>query len=239
MPCCPTCPCAPWRCWRSARTSSTSLSAHRTIFKRQWRRPRVRIHPRPSVVGLRASYPGQYLHIDITVIKLLDGTTAYIQAIIDNFSRLILATCSLRATKTAAETAALIRQARSIVGTDGPGATIIADDGGENTPDNIDVAAALNGRRYVDAHRAGRHPLLELHDRKILVVHEAQLLVHAKARLDHRTAPVRRFLRRTSTTPSFLTTPSKGRRPWRCSAAMAPTSPSSSRASASRLGRSA
>lgn len=115
---------------------------YRTIRKRQWRRPRVRIHPRPSVVGLRASYPGQYLHIDITVIKLLDGTTAYIQAIIDNFSRPILAH-AVSTTKTAAETAALIRQARSIVGTDGPGATIIADDGGENTSDNIDVAAAL------------------------------------------------------------------------------------------------
>ena len=96
------------------------------------------------MVGLRASYPGQYLHIDITVIKLLDGTTAYIQAIIDNFSRLILGH-AVSTTKTAAETAALIRQARSIVGNDGPGATIIADDGGENTPDHIDVAAALNG----------------------------------------------------------------------------------------------
>jgi len=30
-------------------------------------------------------------HIDITVIRLLDGTKAYLQAIIDNYSRRILA----------------------------------------------------------------------------------------------------------------------------------------------------
>ncbi len=115
---------------------------YRTIRKRAWRRPRIRVHPKPAVVGLRASYPGQYLHIDITVIKLLDGTTAYVQAIIDNFSRLILAH-AVSTTKTAAETASLILEARSILGPGRPEATIIADDGGENTPNNVDVAAAL------------------------------------------------------------------------------------------------
>ena len=115
---------------------------YRTIKKRGWRRPRFRIHPRSPTVGLRASYPGQYLHIDVTVIKLLDGTIAYVQAIIDNFSRLILAHAVSR-TKTAAETAALIRQAHAILGASEPEVTVVADDGGENMADNVDVGAAL------------------------------------------------------------------------------------------------
>ena len=145
MPCCRTCRYGLSLALLAQRDNLIHVSLgtwYRTIRKRAWRRPRVRVHPKQPTLGLRASYPGQYLHIDITVIKLLDGTTAYIQAIIDNFSRLILAH-AVSTTKTAAETAALIRQARSIVGNDGPGATIIADDGGENTPDHIDVAAAL------------------------------------------------------------------------------------------------
>ena len=42
-------------------------------------------------MGIRASRPNQYWHIDTTVIRLLDGTRAYLQAVIDNFSRKILA----------------------------------------------------------------------------------------------------------------------------------------------------
>jgi hypothetical protein len=33
-------------------------------------------------------------HIDTTVIRLLDGTRAYLHAVIDNFSRRILAICT-------------------------------------------------------------------------------------------------------------------------------------------------
>ncbi len=116
---------------------------YRTIKKRGWRRPRFRIHPRSPSVGLRATYAGQYLHVDITVIKLLDGTIAYVQAIIDNFSRLILAHAVSRS-KTARETAALIRQARSALGVGEPEVTVVADDGGENVADNVDVSAALS-----------------------------------------------------------------------------------------------
>ncbi len=35
----------------------------------------------------QGSYPIEYWHIDVTVIRLLDGTKAYLHAIIDNFSR--------------------------------------------------------------------------------------------------------------------------------------------------------
>ncbi len=56
-----------------------------------WRRPRLRIHPAKPKVGLRTTRPNEVWHIDTTVIRLLDGTRAYLHAVIDNFSRRILA----------------------------------------------------------------------------------------------------------------------------------------------------
>jgi len=41
--------------------------------------------------GIRASKPGELSHIDVTIIKLIDGTRTYLHAVIDNFSGRILA----------------------------------------------------------------------------------------------------------------------------------------------------
>jgi transposase InsO family protein len=59
------------------------------IYK--WRRPRGRIHPAKPKVGIRAACANEIWHVDITVIRLLNGSRVYLQAIIDNFSRRILA----------------------------------------------------------------------------------------------------------------------------------------------------
>ena len=56
-----------------------------------WRRPRTRVHPDKPKVGLRTCRPNEAWHIDTTLIRLLDGTKAYVHAVIDNFSRRILA----------------------------------------------------------------------------------------------------------------------------------------------------
>jgi len=56
-----------------------------------WRRPRLRVHPAKPKVGLRTTRADEMWHIDTTVIRLLDGTRAYLHAVIDNFSRRILA----------------------------------------------------------------------------------------------------------------------------------------------------
>jgi Integrase core domain len=56
-----------------------------------WRRPRLRVHPAKPKVGLRTTRPNEMWHIDTTVIRLLDGSRAYLHAVIDNFSRRILA----------------------------------------------------------------------------------------------------------------------------------------------------
>jgi transposase InsO family protein len=61
------------------------------VRKFGWRRPRLRVHPAKPKVGLRTTGPDEMWHIDTTVIRLLDGTRAYLHAVIDNFSRRILA----------------------------------------------------------------------------------------------------------------------------------------------------
>jgi hypothetical protein len=63
----------------------------RLIRERGWRRPRTRVHPASPKQGVRATKPNEYWHIDVTIIKLLDGTKVYLHAVIDNLSRRILA----------------------------------------------------------------------------------------------------------------------------------------------------
>jgi putative transposase len=64
---------------------------YRLVRTYGWRRPRLRVHPTKPKVGLRTTGPDELWHIDTTVIRLLDGTHAYLHAVIDNFSRRILA----------------------------------------------------------------------------------------------------------------------------------------------------
>ena len=56
----------------------------------KWRRPRKRLYPEKPRVGVRAVEPNGIWHIDVTILKLLDGTKVYIQAVIDNYSRYVL-----------------------------------------------------------------------------------------------------------------------------------------------------
>ena len=64
---------------------------YRLVRQHGWRRPRLRVHPAKPKTGLRTTRANEMWHIDTTVIRLLDGTRAYLHAVIDNFSRRILA----------------------------------------------------------------------------------------------------------------------------------------------------
>ena len=64
---------------------------YRLVRTYGWRRPRLRVHPAKPKVGLRTTRADEMWHIDTTVIRLLDGTRAYLHVVIDNFSRRILA----------------------------------------------------------------------------------------------------------------------------------------------------
>ncbi len=48
------------------------------------------MYPEKPKTGIRATHPNEYWHIDVTVIRFLNGTKAYLHAVIDNFSRRIL-----------------------------------------------------------------------------------------------------------------------------------------------------
>jgi hypothetical protein len=76
---------------RLGRVSAPPSTWYRLVWKYGWRRPRVRVPPAKPEVGLRTRRPDEVWHIDTTVIRLLDATRAYLHAIIDNFSRRILA----------------------------------------------------------------------------------------------------------------------------------------------------
>jgi transposase InsO family protein len=64
---------------------------YRLVRRFGWRRPRLRVHPAKPTIGLRTTRPDEMWHIDTTVVRLVDGTRTYLHAVIDNFSRRILA----------------------------------------------------------------------------------------------------------------------------------------------------
>ena len=76
---------------RLGRVCASASTWYRLARRFGWRRPRLRVHPAKPTIGLRTTRPNEMWHIDTTVIRLLDGTRAYLHAVIDNFSRRILA----------------------------------------------------------------------------------------------------------------------------------------------------
>jgi putative transposase len=67
----------------------------RLIRERGWLRPRARIHPATPKESVRATRPNELLAHRRDRSPLLDGTRLYLHAVIDNFSRRILAWSSL------------------------------------------------------------------------------------------------------------------------------------------------
>ncbi|MBN1652685.1 MAG: DDE-type integrase/transposase/recombinase [Deltaproteobacteria bacterium] len=77
-------------CAETRKSIPSASTWHKLIKERGWRRPRKRLHPAKPKVGIRTERPDEKWHIDTSVIKLLDGTKAYIHGVIDNHSRRIL-----------------------------------------------------------------------------------------------------------------------------------------------------
>jgi len=63
----------------------------RVIRRLGLKRPFERVHPEKPRLGIRASLPFQIWHLDLTVIRLIDGSRVFVQAVVDNFSRYVLA----------------------------------------------------------------------------------------------------------------------------------------------------
>jgi putative transposase len=96
------------------------------------------VHPAKPRVGLRTTAPDEMWHIDTTVIRLLDGTRASVHAVIDNFSRRILAwrvaDRSLAVNSVTVLLDAVERATRSV-----PAPVVLADAGVENVNAQVDA----------------------------------------------------------------------------------------------------
>ncbi|MFC1763507.1 transposase [Planctomycetota bacterium] len=75
---------------RLGKVFASPATWFRLVRLHKWRRPRRRIHPAKPKVGIRAIIPNEIWHVDTTLIRLLDGSRAYLHSVIDNFSRRIL-----------------------------------------------------------------------------------------------------------------------------------------------------
>jgi transposase InsO family protein len=109
----------------------------RLVRERGWRRPRLRVHPEQPREGIRATKPNEILHIDTTIIRLLDHTKVYLHAVIDNFSRRILAWRLADRFDPGNALAVLVEAGRAVVGAVTP-PTVVADSGVENKNAKVD-----------------------------------------------------------------------------------------------------
>lgn len=75
-----------------------------------WRRPRKKKRKKCGRVGIRATRPNQIWHIDVSHFIFPNGQKAYIQAVIDNFARYVIA-WQVLSSYDGASTAALLEQA--------------------------------------------------------------------------------------------------------------------------------
>jgi len=122
---------------RAGKVYASASTWLRLMRQRGWRRPRTRVHPAKPTVGIRASQPNEIWHLDVTVLRLLNGTKLYLHGVVDNFSRRLLAwkleeklspttTCEVLA-----EAAKCLPEARSEV-------TLLTDSGVENVNETVD-----------------------------------------------------------------------------------------------------
>jgi transposase InsO family protein len=113
-----------------------------------WRRPRRRLYPAKPKMGIRANAPNELWHIDVTIIRLLDGTKAYLHAVIDNFSRRILA-WTLEERLGSGGTCRILLEGGRHLGSRAAETTVMTDSGAENVNGNVDALLDHEGLRRV------------------------------------------------------------------------------------------
>jgi len=119
----------------------------RLVRKYGWRRPRLRVHPDKPKVGMRTTRANEMWHLGTTVIRLLDGTRAYVHAVIDNFSRRILAWRVADTFAPVNSVAVLVEASRAAPSATTP--VVLADAGVENVNADVDDLIAAGVLRRV------------------------------------------------------------------------------------------
>jgi transposase InsO family protein len=120
---------------RLGKVYASPASWYRLVRAHRWRRPRSRVYPPKRKCGIRAEKPNEIWHVDTTIIRLIDGSRTYLHAIIDNFSRRILA-WSVADNFDPSITAKLIVQASQNIQNSKP--TLLVDGGIENFNSKVD-----------------------------------------------------------------------------------------------------
>ena len=130
---------------RIGKVFASASTWYRLVREHRWRRPRQRVHPAAPKVGSRAARPNEIWHIDTSVLRLLDGSRAYLQAVIDNFSRRVLA-WKVSGTFDPNATVEVLLTAAQGIGGDNP--LLLADGGVENFNGAVDelIASGLLSR---------------------------------------------------------------------------------------------
>lgn len=103
----------------------------RLVRDHRWRRPRRRLYPPRPKVGLRATVPNQWWHVDVTVIRLLDGTRTYLHAVVDNYCRRVLG-WTLEPRLCAEGTRTILKEAREALVDHEAKVNVMTDGGSEN-----------------------------------------------------------------------------------------------------------
>ena len=135
-------------------------------------------------MGVRASRPDELWHVDVTILKLLDGTRAYLHAVIDNFSRRILAWRVCDRLLPGGTVAILLEAARALPGQIVP--TLFADRGSENVQGKVDaLEAGLLRRVLAQTEVAFSNSLIEAWWRSLkhnwLFLHPLDSLAHPRS----------------------------------------------------------
>jgi transposase InsO family protein len=133
---------------RLGTVSASPSTWYRLVRKYGWRRPRLRVHPAKPKVGLRTTRPNEMWHIDTTVIRLLDGTRAYLHAVIDNFSRRILA-WRVADRFAPVNSVAVLLEASQAATRSASVPVVLADAGVENVNAQVDALIATGALRRV------------------------------------------------------------------------------------------
>ncbi len=121
----------------------------RLMVERGWRRPRQRVHPERPQVGVRATRPNELWHVDATILKLLDGTKAYVHAVIDNYSRRILAWTIVPKLDPVTTCELLLAAGKHLDPTATARPSVVADSGAENVNSKVDETLASTGLKRI------------------------------------------------------------------------------------------
>lgn len=124
---------------RSGELFCSVESWYKYIRAFEWKRPWITSKKEIKKTGIRTVKPNEIWHIDVTEVKIGPGQKFYIQAVIDNFSRFVLAwrvTEEIRAQSTV-ETLMLARQKACALLNTEITTNVMMDPGTENKNDKV------------------------------------------------------------------------------------------------------